>query len=69
MEEFNEFIRPHGTFDTFDIDHDGLINWDEFVALNDYEIMRNRQWARDIPTPSEDEMRMQYDALTTIIGS
>lgn len=69
MEEFNQFIRPHGTFDTFDLNHDGLIDQDEFPALIAYDVTRNRQWARDYPEPTADEISMSYDALTSIIGS
>lgn len=69
MGEFFDFVRPGGIFDTFDLNHDGLIDWDEYPALCDYEVRNMGLYVNDFPEFSLDEQRVAYDATASIIGS
>merc|ERR1719199_381870 len=69
LEEFEDFMRPHGVFDQHDLDHDGLINWEEYQALHADQMEHMSDIVDDMPEWTLDDVRMSYDAMTSIIGS
>lgn len=69
MEELKDFLETDGVFDTYDADHDGQINWEEYQAMSVYQEEHMGEVVDDFMTFSDDEKRMMYDAMNQISGS